>query len=236
MKSCVYYSLLLCLIFFGCTVEQSAKQSFDINEFPERSQNEKLAYDLTWYPKEYLMAKIPSYNDSTAKGITIGYSIGSKLTHPQYIVDYNMDIPAVANNIKTLQAEFKAFIPTFIKKHMAKVPLFKELEPKGKEWVTSLFTANSKELWNAGSPKLIETTTYEEFESLVMKMRSVYGTPTLTTFARAQYLESFLTIEESIWLFFEQSYDSGRHALVRVHFHEIDGKWLPYGMKVKEIN
>lgn len=224
---------VIVLALSGCSYNVNEIQSIDIDTYSEAEKNVKLAEDLIYYDPRYIAHKVPSLNEATAKGIRLGYFVGTSDGKSSYRITYNMKVPAVAVNIESLKSDFEEFIPKLAAFHASKSELFIDLSPRGAEWANSLFDSSAKEILSASSSVLRESITIEQLTNAVNSISSEYGTPSSTAFVRAQYYEAFAGIPESVSLFYLQTFPNEKKSLTRVSFHQENNNWVAMGFRVE---
>lgn len=208
-------------------------QSIDINTYAEVDKNVKLAEDLMYYDPRYIAYKVPSLNEHTSQGIKLGYFVSSSGGTPSYRVTYNMKIPAVVENIDSLKSDFKAYIPQLAAFHASKSELYEIISPQGREWAMSLFSHSAEDILSGSSNLLRESISTEQFETAIKNIQSEFGTPLSTDFVRAQYYEEFDILPESVSLYYLQTYQGEKKAMVRVSFHQENNKWIVMGFRIE---
>ncbi len=225
--------LAIIIALSGCGFDVNDIQSIDIETYPDADKNVKLAEDLMYYDPRYIAYKVPSFNESTAQGIKLGYFVRSSDGKSSYRVTYSMKVPSVASNIDSLKSDFETFIPQLAKFHASKDELFNKLSPKGQAWANSLFSRSAEDILSTSSSLLRESITTEQLTTAVKNMSSEYGTPISTDFIRAQYYQEFGGIPESVSLYYLQTYKNDKKAFIRVSFHQGNGSWAVMGFRVE---
>ncbi len=230
-----YLASVWLAIFFalsGCSFNVNDVQFIVIETYPETEKNVKLAEDLMYYDSRYIAYKVPSLNESTAKGIKLGYFVRSEDGKPGYKITYSMKVPAVASNIDSLKSDFKTFIPKLAKFHASKDELFRNLSPKGQDWARSLFSRSTENILSSSSSLLRDSMTEEQLTAAIKNLLSEYDVPISTDFIRAQYYEEFEGIPEFLSIHYLQTYKNDKKALIRVNFHQENGSWAVMGFGV----
>lgn len=225
--------LVIIFALSGCSFDVNDIQSIDIETYAETDKNVKLAEDLMYYDPRYIAHKVPSFNESTAQGIKLGYFVRSSDGKPSYRVTYSLKVPAVASNIDSLKSDFESFIPKLAEFHASKDDLFNSLSLKGQSWASSLFSRSAEDILSTSSSILRESITAEQLTAAIKNFSSEYEAPISTEFVRAQYYEEFDDIPESVSLYYLQTYQNGKKAFIRVSFHQESGNWAVMGFRVE---
>ncbi|HIF5950856.1 DUF4019 domain-containing protein [Vibrio parahaemolyticus] len=226
--------LLVAFIVSGCSCEVSEVQFIDIQIYKDNDENKKLIEDLVYYDPRYIAYIVPSLNDSTAKGIEVGYFTRSSNDKTSYRIRYNLAVASVSENLEQLKSDFEKGINLLAYSHASKSELFHQLSGVGKQWVQTLSNKSAQEVLSGSSASLKNTTSPDELEVFLKNMNSEFGLPLSTEFLRAQYYDPFADVPRSVALYYLQTYDNDKKAFIRVSFEQEKGKWKVLGVSVNE--
>lgn len=227
--------LLLAVGFLGCTANVTDVQTIEIDNFSSNDKNKKLAEDLIYYDPRYLAFKISAFDDDTSQGITRGYSINTSDGSATYKVTYNLEHPGVVSKLSEIKEGFERFIPELAAVHASKESLFVELEPAGRTWAESLFTAPASDVLANSSTLLKKSMTAEKFAGISAQLATEYGKPSEFRFVRAQYYEEFPGVPESVSLFYTASFSGAKALMMRISMHQQDQEWMVMGFLLQPI-
>ncbi len=234
MKKAYCIVLLIALIVSGCGYKISEVQLIDIEIYKGNDENKKLIEELFYYDHRYLAFIVPSLNDSTAKGIDIGYFTRSSDGKTSYRVSYDLTVDSVSDNLEQLKTDFEAGINLLANTHASKSKLFHELSPVGEEWVQTLSNRTAQEVLAESSTTLRNTTLPNELQVFLTNLNDILGSPLSTKFLRAQYYTPFADVPESVALYYHQTYHDEREVFIRVSFEQEDGEWKVLGFSVSQ--
>ena len=228
-------AVLLVASVFGCTTDVTEIQSIDIDYYEDNEKNAKLAEDIIYYDGRYIASHIPAFDEKTSQGIKLGYFIRSSDGKASYRITYSRKNLSVSANIDELKKGFESFIPKLASDHASKSGLFKQLSPKGKKWVESLFSGAQDTILSESSEQLISQVNQDQLSELSAKLSSDYGASPKLEFIRGQFYKKFSDAPELVSLHYLAKSDNGKSMAVTVSTNEVGGKWVLLGFRFEKI-
>lgn len=183
-------TLAVILMLTACGVGRSHVQFIVVDVYPDQDSNKQLVMDLLYYDHGYLANNIPALKRVAGKGVSLGYFIRASDGETMYKIEYDLTSPAVANNLESLTAGFRRFIPQLAKHHLEKDALFSELAAEGRVWLQSLYTGPADAVLSSSAIDLREATTPEKMADYQKQLAAESGAPTAINLVRAQYYKN----------------------------------------------
>ena len=223
------------LLIQSCSFDVTDTQNIDINHYLDNDKNIKLAEDLMHYDPRYIASKIAVFNESTSKGMRLGYFIRSSDRKPSYKITYSLKVKSVSDNLSELKESFEKYIPKLAKIHASKESLFTRLEPLGANWVYSFFENTPNVVLNNSSTILKDIATPKMLSDMSVKLKDEYGIIEKLEFVRAQYYEAFSEFPETVGLYYIAKQSKQKSLGIKINLHQQNNKWLVYGFFIDPV-
>jgi|GEM_PF-6416014 len=150
-----------------------------------------------------------------------------------YKIEYDLTSPAVANNLESLTAGFRRFIPQLAKDHLEKDALFSELAAEGRVWLQSLYTAPADAVLSSSAIDLREVTAPEKMADYQKQLAAESGAPTVINLVRAQYYKKTADTPALVALQFLQAFNNNKNGFAWLTFTKQGKQWKIVGVRTE---
>lgn len=226
------FALLITLV-CACQVEPYEVINIDIEEYSDFRDNLELAQEISSYARQYLAARVPSYDEAYERSISIGVSADTTAGMRAFVwVRFDYHNAEMLKNKDALKSEIREYFEKLAKEHKANARDFEELRPIGEHVVGELFDGRGAALYSSFAAVLAATMTREEWNVFCEEIRSKFGAPTRILYVGSHHYGEFGETPAHVSQFYTLEFEDKAPVDVRISQLKESGQWRICGYGV----